>query len=87
LIEVVEIIGVDKNIIINALDSKTNDFEDAIQICASELNGIEIIITRNKSDFTDLSIKIMTPKEFFKKQNQEIKPILKIMVQTMNEII
>ncbi len=68
LIEVVEIIGIDKIIIINALDSKTKDFEDAIQICASELNGIEIIITRNKSDFTDSSIKILTPKEFLKKQ-------------------
>ena len=64
LIEVVEVIGIDKDIILKALTSDMKDFEDAVQTSAAELNEIEVIITRNKNDFTDTSLKIMTPKEF-----------------------
>jgi predicted nucleic acid-binding protein len=66
LIEVVEVIGIDKDIIIKALTSGIQDFEDAIQTCAAELNEIEVIITRNKKDFTNTSLKILTPREFLK---------------------
>ena len=66
LIEVVEVIGIDKDIIIKALTSGMQDFEDAIQTCAAELNEIEVIITRNKKDFTNTSLKILTPREFLK---------------------
>lgn len=51
LIEVVDIIGVDKAVILNALDLGLPDFEDAVQISAAEFNEIKTIITRNKSDF------------------------------------
>ena len=64
LIEVVEVIGIDKDIIVKALTSDMKDFEDAVQTSAAELNEIKFIITRNKNDFTDTSLKIMTPKEF-----------------------
>lgn len=40
------------------------DFEDTIQTCAAELNEIEVIVTRNKKDFSNTSLKILTPKEF-----------------------
>lgn len=40
------------------------DFEDAVQTSAAELNDIEVIITRNKRDFTNTSLKILTPNEF-----------------------
>jgi predicted nucleic acid-binding protein len=66
LIEVVEVIGIDKDIIIKALTLGMQDFEDAIQTCAAELNEIEVIITRNKKDFTNTSLKILTPREFLK---------------------
>ena len=39
------------------------DFEDALQASAAELNKIEIIITRNKKDFTNSPVKVLTPKE------------------------
>lgn len=64
LIEVVEVIGIDKDIIIKALHSEIKDFEDAIQSFAAETNEIDIIITRNKTDFKNTSLKIYTPKEF-----------------------
>lgn len=40
------------------------DFEDAVQVSASELNGIEVIITRNKDDFANAHLKVATPNEF-----------------------
>ena len=64
LVEVIEIIGIDKVTITKALASKMRDFEDAVQSYAAELHHIDLILTRNKSDFTDTTVKILTPKEF-----------------------
>jgi predicted nucleic acid-binding protein len=66
LIEVVEVIGIDKEIIVKALISERKDFEDAVQASAAELNEMELIITRNKNDFKNTSLKVLTPKEFLK---------------------
>lgn len=63
LIEIIDIVGVDKNIIIKALKSNLNDFEDAIQVSAAECNETEVVITRNKSDFLNSGLEILTPKE------------------------
>ncbi len=63
LIEIVDVIGVDKNTIVKALKSGLKDFEDAIQVTAAIFNEIEIIITRNKSDFLNSGLEILTPKE------------------------
>lgn len=64
LIDVVEVIGIDKDIIVKALYSNHKDFEDAIQIFAAELNDIEIIITRNEKDFSESDLQIISPGEF-----------------------
>ena len=72
LIKIVDVIGVDKEIIIKSLTSGLNDFEDAIQTTAAELNGLEAIITRNKKDFVNSSVEIYTPDEFLK--NFSLKP-------------
>ncbi|MDO5523241.1 MAG: PIN domain-containing protein [Bacteroidia bacterium] len=66
LIEIVDVIDVDKEIIIKSLASRLDDFEDAIQTTAAELNGVESIITRNKKDFVNSSVEIYTPDEFLK---------------------
>lgn len=68
LIEVVEVLGVDKNIIIEALKSNLPDFEDAVQISAAKFNKIGIIITRNKSDFLNTNLEILSAKEFIENQ-------------------
>lgn len=66
LISIVEIIGIDKSVILLALESITVDFEDAIQEEAATSNQIETIITRNKKDFKG-SVEVLTPKEFLSK--------------------
>lgn len=67
LIEVVEIIGVDKNTILKALNSDLDDFEDAIQLMAATDHGLESIITRNTSDFSSSNLSIFHPKDFIDK--------------------
>jgi len=60
------LIGIDKEVIIEALSTNLTDFEDSIQLIASSYNGINFIITRNTKDFKDSSIKALTPTDFIK---------------------
>jgi predicted nucleic acid-binding protein len=66
-----EIAGVDKNVILNALNSGLSDFEDAVQIQCAVLNHISIIIARNKSDFKTKEISVYTPDEFLVHQQSK----------------
>lgn len=63
-LEYVDIAGVDKIIIINALRAGLNDFEDSVQIQSAVMNNISTIITRNKSDFKTTDVNVFTPDEF-----------------------
>ncbi len=63
----IDIIDVNKESIINALNSEMQDFEDAIQCYSAKLNNINIIVTRNTADFKDSKIDAITPLQFVKK--------------------
>ncbi|MEX2335642.1 MAG: PIN domain-containing protein [Fulvivirga sp.] len=64
LIQIVEIIGVDKEIITKSLEADLPDFEDAVQVFSAKSNSIELIITRNIKDFTSSALKAVNPQEF-----------------------
>jgi len=64
LIRVVHVLGVDREIIEMALDSEMKDFEDAVQASAASVQGISMVITRNKDDFATSGMDVYTPKEF-----------------------
>ena len=65
LIQIVDVVGVGKTTIINAILSGWTDFEDAVQAQVAIENNMDIIITRNVKDFQKTeTVKIMTPKEF-----------------------
>jgi len=66
LIEIVDICGVGKNTIIEAMKSDFKDLEDAVQHFTAKVEKIDIILTRNKKDFKLSEIKILTPSEFIK---------------------
>jgi predicted nucleic acid-binding protein len=64
LLDYLTIIAVDVDIIKKGLRSSHKDFEDSIQIyCASSIENIDSIITRNVKDFKGSEIKILTPDE------------------------
>ena len=70
LLSLLEILIIDKNSIMVALNSDFKDFEDALQNYAAELNGkIDIIVTRNTKDYKKSELGIMNPEEFLKSIN------------------
>ena len=65
LLKIVDVLEVDKDIIITALYSGWNDFEDAVQSNVAIENSMDVIITRNTKDFQQIKkMKVLTPKEF-----------------------
>ena len=55
---------VDSKIISESLASDFEDFEDAMQYYSALRENAEIIITRNKADFSASKIPVVTPQEF-----------------------
>lgn len=70
LFSLLEILIIDKNSIMVALNSDFKDFEDALQNYAAVLNGeIDIIVTRNTKDYKKSELGIMNPEDFLKSIN------------------
>lgn len=63
----VKVSPLDDKIVELALVSDFKDFEDAIQYHTALENGIDIIISRNKKDFKNSKLPVMTAKEYLKK--------------------
>jgi predicted nucleic acid-binding protein len=57
---------VDERVIEQSLNSEFNDFEDAIQYFTAINNRINIIITRNKTDYKKRKINVLTAEEYLK---------------------
>ena len=62
----INILPVDERVIEQSLNSEFTDFEDAIQYFTAVNNKINIIITRNKTDYKKSKISILTAEEFMK---------------------
>lgn len=66
----VELLSLDDKITDLALsDERFPDFEDGLQYYSAIENGIDIIITRNKKDFKNSKIPVLTAKEFLADKN------------------
>ena len=67
LVSFMDIIDMNKEVVLMSLHSEFTDFEDALQNYAAEYsNKVSIIITRNKKDYKHSSLNVMTPTEFLK---------------------
>ena len=67
LLSIIDIIKMDRNIVINALNSEFKDFEDALQnFSAIENEEIKVILTRNIKDFKKSELAILTPETYLK---------------------
>jgi len=65
LLTIVDVIQMDRQVIISALTSDFNDFEDALQNFAAIQRGdINVILTRNIKDFKKSKIGVMTPENY-----------------------
>lgn len=67
LLTFIDVLQMDKEIILEALNSKFKDFEDALQNFSAVKSGnIDAIITQNIKDFTNSKIGVLTPANFLK---------------------
>ncbi len=64
LLAFVEIAAVDKEVILQALESDFSDFEDAVQENSAKHENIDILITRNKADFEKSTLQVYTPEAY-----------------------
>lgn len=65
LLTITDVLKMDKSVIVQALNSKFKDFEDALQNYAAVNEGyIDAILTRNIKDFKNSEIGVMTPEVF-----------------------
>ncbi len=56
---------VNERIIDQALVSDFDDLEDAMQYFSAVGAKVDVVLTRNKKDFIEISVPVMTPDEFF----------------------
>lgn len=67
LLSIIEITKMDKNVVLNALNTEFKDFEDALQnFSAIQNKNITIILTRNIKDFKKSDLAVLTPETYLK---------------------
>ncbi len=67
LVSITEILVIDREAILHALNSNFKDFEDALQNYSAELDQeIDLILTQNTKDFKNSSLSVMTPDNYMK---------------------
>ena len=64
ILDMFKIIPITETILRKSLNSKINDYEDAVIDISSHENNIDFIVTRNLDDFKKSSIKSVSPTEF-----------------------
>jgi len=68
---VFKVAPVTQQVIDDALNARWNDFEDAIHYQAAKAADCDAIITRNKKDFKDADLPVLSPQEFLAQFNDE----------------
>ena len=58
-----QITTADEKVVDAALASSFEDYEDALQYYSALTRNVDVIVTRNKKDFTSANIPILLPKE------------------------
>jgi len=67
LLSIIDVISINKNAVMKALNSNFKDFEDALQnFSAIENSNIKIIVTRNLKDFKKSELAVLTPETYLK---------------------
>lgn len=64
LLQRLQVASVTDEVIRQALQSSIADFEDAVTSAAASVAGLEMIVTRNTSDFVTSSVPAIRPEEF-----------------------
>lgn len=66
LLEIVKVCSVTNNDVLTAYQKKAKDFEDCLIATCAKAIHCDYIITRNKKDFEEFSISVLSPAELIK---------------------
>ena len=66
LAQLIDIIGLSKVAVMQALVSEFSDFEDALQHYAALADRVKIIVTRNTKDFKHSQLSVLSPDQYLK---------------------
>ena len=67
LLTIVDVLQIDKEVVLDSLNSDFKDFEDALQNYSAVKNGkISIVLTRNIKDYKKSEIAVMTPETYLR---------------------
>lgn len=67
LLSFIEIVNMDKKVVLDALNSEFKDFEDALQNFSAVHDGnISVILTRNIKDYENSKLLVHTPETYLK---------------------
>ena len=61
LLRLFEIVPVDEDRLLQALDLELPDFEDAVQGACAEKWGADVLVTRNERDFEGIGVEVLSP--------------------------
>ena len=66
ILDIVKVLTVTNDDVLNAFMQKAADFEDCLLATCARSNKCSAIVTRNKKDFLDFGITLMSPEELLK---------------------
>ena len=70
LLNIIDLTEMNKNVVLNALNSDFKDFEDALQNYSAVENGtVKVVLTRNIKDFKYSELAVLTPESYLKAGN------------------
>ena len=70
LCEMLNVTPIDRNQLMDAVQLRPYDYEDAVQYLSSLPSRPDVIITRDKRGFSSFDILVMTPAEFVQKAKE-----------------
>ena len=71
LCQMLNVLPIDRSQLLNAIQLRPYDYEDAVQYLSALPYHPDVIITRDKRGFNDFDILVMTPAEFVSKAKQQ----------------
>jgi len=73
LLVILNVLAMDKDVVLQALNSGFRDFEDALQYAAAiKTKQIDAILTRNVKDYKKSELSVMTPDDYLKQLSNRI---------------
>ena len=71
LCQMLDIMPIDRSHLMDAVQLRPHDYEDAVQYLSALPCRPDVIITRDKRGFRDFDILVMTPAEFVNRAKQQ----------------